>query len=128
MSKIIKGFIIDVVNKKAQPCEVKRNLESYYDLLNCDCIDIARRKIGGKYFDIILDDEGLFKDKPIPAAICEDASLLVGNILVVGIPEAHDIYCKETSLSDKDVKEIAQHIKFAIIDGDVTPILTGLKY
>ena len=128
MSKVIKGFMVDVENRKAHPCEVERNLESYYGLLNCDLIDITARKIGGKYYDIILDDEGLFKDNPIPAAFCEDGSPLVGNILIVGLPDMNDENGYETSLSDADIKEIARHIQFAFIDGKVFPILMGLEY
>lgn len=39
-------------------------LDSWYFLLHCDCIDIARRKIGDRVYDIICDDEGLLKERP----------------------------------------------------------------
>ncbi len=60
------------------------DFKSLYPLLNCRVFTIATRKIGGKYFDIYLDDEGLLKDGNIVSAISIDNSeVLVGNILVV---------------------------------------------
>ena len=45
------------------------DINEYYRLIGCDAFDIARRSIGGKMFDIFIDDEGLLKDSPIPSAI-----------------------------------------------------------
>lgn len=38
-------------------------LENYYKEIGCRCIDIATRQIGDCIYDIVLDDEGLLKDK-----------------------------------------------------------------
>ena len=63
-------------------------------------IDITRRKVGGKYFDIIVDDEGLFAEKPTVSAIDSNGDpALVGNLLFCN----HDGQGGETSLSETDI-------------------------
>lgn len=58
------------------------NLNEYYDALECEILDIARRKVGGKYFDVFVDDMGLFKENPVVTAISpEGEPMLVGNLI-----------------------------------------------
>lgn len=58
-------------------------LKSYYKLLHCDLVTITERKINGKFFDIVADDEGLFKPDPVISAITEEGKpALVGSILI----------------------------------------------
>lgn len=60
----------------------RERLEEYYRLLDCRCIDIREVAINGKYFDLIVDDEGLLKDRLIPTFyVEEDDTALFGNIL-----------------------------------------------
>lgn len=65
--KTIKGFLVN--EDKAEMVEIEEKLQSYYDVLNCDYIDVAVREIDGKEFDIICDDEGLFKENQIITAV-----------------------------------------------------------
>ncbi|HCJ37841.1 MAG TPA: hypothetical protein DHV37_05890 [Erysipelotrichaceae bacterium] len=89
--------------------EVECNdLDDYYKYLNCGCFDIATRKIGDKYYDIFVDDEGLFKDNPIMsmANIDNGEPMLVGNLIFAN----HDDEGNTTSLSDEDMNNIKRHI------------------
>lgn len=50
-------------------------------------VDCAERKIGDKFFDFWLDDEGLLKDEKIVSGILYDETrrreILVGNLLIL---------------------------------------------
>lgn len=67
---------------------VVKSLEDMYREIGCNTIDIASRKVGGKWFDFIVDDEGLLKADPKVSAIyrneaegtCEPA--LVGTLII----------------------------------------------
>lgn len=79
-----KMLLVDVKNKEVKPVECN-GLDDYYKYIGCRCIDIIRRKIGTRYFEIIVDDEGLFAEEPIVSAIDTDFNqVLVGNLLIAG--------------------------------------------
>lgn len=102
----MKMFLVDVKNQTLGVRDVQPKLEEYYRLLDCDTIDIVERQVGGKYFDIICDDEGLLKENPIPSALNKKGELmLVGNLLLCH----HDNEGNETELSDKDVRLITNN-------------------
>lgn len=83
------------------------DLDSFYKALGCDCFDIAYRKVGGKYYDIFCDDEGLFKeDNPITAISSRCERMLVGNLIFAN----HNEYGETTSLSDEDIDNITENI------------------
>ena len=84
-------------------------LDEYYKLLNCRSIDIVQRKIGGKHYDIICDDEGLlFEDwKPAMAIVDENSEikqLLAGNLFIV----LNDNQGNLRSLTKEDAVRILQ--------------------
>ena len=90
--KRLTGVFVDVVNEKIELKTLETNegsmLDEYYKLLNCRTIDIVTRKIGGKHYDIICDDEGLFNEncKAGMATLNKENELkeiLVGNLFVV---------------------------------------------
>ena len=57
-------------------------LDDYYKYLECDCFDIATRKINGVYFDIFCDDIGLFREDPKLTAVSpKNKPMLVGNLI-----------------------------------------------
>ena len=68
-TKKITGIFVNPADQVIKPATIEKHLEGYYKLLDCDCIDIVRRKIGGKYFDVICDDEALLKAAPVPAPV-----------------------------------------------------------
>ena len=85
---------------------VSGNLEDYYNILNCEVIDIVSRRIGKKYYDIICDDMGLLKDDPIPTAYDERFEpALYGNLFIVNEPD-QDSDGYVTSLTDEDYTNI----------------------
>ena len=65
----IKAYLIDVINETHKAVEIENKLADYYRELQCTVIDIQERKIGKKVFDIICDDEGLFKEPAKISAI-----------------------------------------------------------
>lgn len=106
-----KMLLIDVEN-----CDIKiveaNNLEDYYKLIECRCIDIVSRTIGGKRFEIICDDEGLFKELPkISALDCDGNPMLVGNLLIAG---GEVIDGELTSITDEEIHHITKHCRRVI--------------
>jgi len=101
--KIMKVFVLDTEDQSFNFVETEGGLSEWYRLLHCDLIDITERKIGGKYFDVICDDEGLFKENPIISAITDSGEArLVGSIAICN----HDGEGHETGLTWEDEKII----------------------
>ena len=83
--KLLRGVLVDVENEKFSTIEIPDNLYEFYKILKCDCIDIVVRRIGGKRFNIICDDIGLFKNPQKISAINNlGQPQLVGNLFIVG--------------------------------------------
>lgn len=104
--KKARCLVLDVANNKVYEKECSQ-LQDYYDALGCDCFDIATRKVGNKYFDMFVDDIGLFRDSPIPSVL--DANMqpmLVGNVVIAN----HDDEGNTTSLTDDDITLIKESI------------------
>ena len=104
----MRAVYLDVSNN-AKPAiiDLKDDLNEFYKLIKCDCIDIVSRKIGNKYYDIICDDNGLLVNRPVVSAIdILNNPALVGNLLIVGEPTA----CGEmTELSTEEAKMICDN-------------------
>lgn len=125
--KKIKGVLINVEKETVEVVEIDKTLSEYYRILNCTTIDIPSRKIGERYFDIICDDEGLFKDKPKISAVTMDGKpALVGNLFVVKFDGEEDI----TSLNDNDIEYIKSKIKRygTNVYPNPYPMLTELEF
>lgn len=63
------------------------HLKFFYDCLNCRYIDIITRRIGDRYFDFVIDDEGKLYEKPMTAIMVYDkenfiADCLAGSFLI----------------------------------------------
>lgn len=79
----MRMFLLDTEKQEAREVDIGTDLESYYKILHCDLITVTERKINGVYYDVIADDEELFKENPIISAITEEGkAALVGNILI----------------------------------------------
>ena len=104
--KTLKGIFLN--GRKSQVLTIKKDLEEYYTLLDCSTIDIVSRKIDGVWYDIICDDEGLFKDPLVVTAIGTDFNPeLVGSIFVVTYDDKKgDI----KSLTTEDIERINKRI------------------
>lgn len=100
-------LLLDVENNKVRELKCDA-LHDYYEALNCRCFDIVSRRIGKKYFDLFIDDEGLFKEDPIISAINNLGSpMLVGNIIFA----KHDSEGNTIDLAETEVKYIKKYIQ-----------------
>ena len=103
--KVIYSNVIE--DKHPEVIEIEEeDLHEIYRLLNCDAIDIVRRRIGDNMYRIIVDDLGLLKPNPLLSSfslINRDA-VLVGNLIIAGM---EDFEGRLTSLTEKNIKEIA---------------------
>lgn len=108
MSEKIKGFLIDVYNKKqAAEIEFEDTLDNIYKILDVETIDVACLKVEGHRYDFVVDDEGLFKNDAIPSVLDGAGNvLLVGNVLVVNSNDDGDF----VSLTDEEIKNLKNHI------------------
>ena len=111
----MKAFLLDAENRQTRTVEVNDadHLTDYYKYLNCELVDITSRKIGGKYFDIVADDEGLLKEPRIVSALdTEGQPALVGNLLFCNYdPETGE----EVSLTDEDIQLLRDNVRFAAV-------------
>jgi hypothetical protein len=110
----MKMLLIDVKNCEVRPVDVG-TLKEYYELLNCDTIDIVSRKIAGKYYEIICDDEGLLVNMPTLSAAWKTTKkpALFGNLLIAG--EAID--GELTSITSEDANAIMGSIILCGVQG-----------
>lgn len=92
------------------------DLDLYYQLLDCDTIDIVEGYGLNQTVDIICDDEGLLKEKPYlnpPASIAygilEHGQPIVGNALIVKpVPTPDGI--EEGGFTEEELEKIMQEI------------------
>lgn len=112
MAKKLIGVLVDVYNEKAQALEINDDLDSFYKILDCSCIDIVRRRIGGRHkkaFEIICDDEGLFREpQKISAINNQGEAQIVGSIFITGLT---DLDGNLTSLTEYDIAYILSKIQ-----------------
>lgn len=117
--KQLKAFYIDPTTNTAEPRTVEDSLSSFYKLLHCSSIEIVTRRIGAarrtgaygrayKQFSIICDEEGALIEDPLISAIDDFGDpMLVGALLIVGLPDDED---ELTDLTDADIKHIREHV------------------
>lgn len=120
----IKGVLIDTVKGTAEVVEIDKSLDEYYKVLNCRCIDIVQRCIGGKAFDIICDDEAALVDSPLPSAASPLGEvMLYGNLFVVKFDGEEDV----ESLTDEDAAHIFDNLlKLHVLMDGVSHVHTVL--
>ena len=83
---------------------IKDELETYYKLIGCTAIDVITRRINGKNYHIICDDEILLNNKYPKIGLWAPAGYNVyGNIIVAGFVNAIGDF---TSLSEEDCNSI----------------------
>lgn len=62
-------------------------LNEYYHLLGCRCIDMVAIDVDGYSYDVVCDDEGLFREPMVPALYISEEQVLFGNLAFVKIDE-----------------------------------------
>ena len=108
MERKLTGILVDVENEDVKVIEIEDKLDEFYRILNCDIIDIAHRYIGDKRFNIVCDDEGLFKDEPKISAIDNLGNMmLVGNLFIVS---GKNYDGELHSLSEEEIKHILARV------------------
>lgn len=119
--KKITGVYVNADEHSATTREIEASLDSYYRLLDVDCIDIVTRQIGGKYFDIICDDEALLKADPEPTMIDGSCNvLLCGNLFICSHKGA-----ELASITKADVKRILGSIRAVLTRNGVKEFVVG---
>ena len=107
---------------------VKANtLDDYYRLLEVDTIDIVTRKINGKYYDIVCDDEALLKESPIPRVLDkEQKPMIFGNVIIAGVADSEG---NMTDLSNEDIFQIMKNLGTIVLtDGRRYTCLLDVEY
>lgn len=64
MKNKLDAIVIRRLSREVITCTIEHiedDIETYYQLIGCRCIDIVTRYFGGVAFDVVLDDEGLLK-------------------------------------------------------------------
>ena len=122
-------FLVSIEDKKAEKVVIDHSLQAFYDTIHCfnDTIDIVMRKIGGKYFDVICDDDGLAKDPHHCSAVDKEGEpMLVGSFLVAN----HDAAGDTRSLTDEDIAGIQKSVQLVCTRNLPTPhpIIVGMEY
>ena len=81
--KKINCYIIDAKNMLYTKTTIDDNLETFYDIIKTDSIQIITRKINGKMTQIICDEEGKLKQHQYISDISEENNeTLVGNLII----------------------------------------------
>lgn len=110
----MKAYLVDVNEGRHGVVEISEHdqLKQFYRLIGCECIDIAVRRIGGKPFNIIVDDEGLLVSCPIISAVDgRMKGMLAGNLVIMGMDSD---WGELTGISDDDADLIAHNLILAI--------------
>ena len=130
----MKSLLIDTETRKASVVEIDDNdhLNEYYRYLKCNIVDITSRKVGGKYYDFIIYDEGMLTDSPVVSALDpEGQPALVGNLLICNFNAEEGT---EESLTDEDVARLQEFVAYGFEQnketGEVVPriFLTNVDY
>lgn len=95
------------------------DLQVFYDIIGCECIDIVKRKIGDNYYNIICDDEGLFVENPIISLAhpTDMYQTIHGNVIITGIEDENG---NLTSLTKIDIVKIKSSLKYLIMLDEIT--------
>lgn len=92
-----------------KPQAIEDKLETYYKLIGCELIDIVKRKIGGKYFEIVCDDEAKLKAEvpPVSGHVKDSYDEFVGVLVICGEADKEGAL---TSLSFEDYQLIKENV------------------
>lgn len=97
-------------NQPPQILDIEDRLQLYFDLIECDTLNIVQRKIGDRTFLIICDDEGVLKMPEKISAISSKGRIqFVGNLIICSdvVTEDGDL----VGLTDEETFYIMERIK-----------------
>ncbi len=95
--------------KYPEVLEIEDELDTYYKLIGCDCIDIITRIWRKRRYTVICDDMGFYKPN-LKVAIWDETKRdipIVGNVVICG---AGDVEGNLTSLTDEDVEILLKNV------------------
>lgn len=111
MAKKLRALVFDVVNDEFKEVTITDTLSDYYEMTNCDCIDMPNRFVGNRLYTIVCDDEGMLKGAYVSAMDCDnnkspdERAILVGNLIFLRQTYDGDV----KSLAGDDVEYIKKH-------------------
>lgn len=124
----LKTLLLDVYENEVREIEIEDDLHAFYEVLHCDCISAPTYRIGDRTYDIMADEEGLYKPIIKISAIDDDlAPMIVGSIMFFNFNSHTGEWL---SLTDDDIAYIKSHIKTVStrLFPDGYPMLTGCTY
>lgn len=123
----MKMFLIDVENNKTEVVDCDGELQSLYDLVKCDYVEIVERNICGVECNIICDEEGKLKNKRLSGVMYDKSDYFVGNLLICGMADSEG---NLTGLKDEEIEIIQDCIGEFDYEGESEPrkILLEIEY
>lgn len=121
---MLKVLVLDTDNVSMEVRDIEDELEVFYEIIGCRCIDIPSRKIGSKYYDIIVDDEGLLVGKMVSAIDENFEPMLVGNLIICNSDQEGNL----VSLTDEDISIIQHSVKYGYTRDGRTAIAVKMSY
>ena len=85
---------------------VNDELEVYYEVLNCDMIDITTINVNGVEYDIIHDDEFLLKRPLVPTLYVNNELIIFGAFLISRANEDGE----EIGLTHKEIDSFLEYM------------------
>lgn len=85
---------------------VNDELELYYDMLDCDMIDITTINVNGVEYDIIHDDEFLLKRPLVPTLYVNNELIIFGAFLISRANEDGE----EIGLTHKEIDNFLEYM------------------
>ena len=82
-------------------------LNEYYRLLGCQCIDMVAIDVDGYSYDVVCDDEGLFREPMVPTLYISEEQVLFGNLAFVKIDEEG----YTVGLEKEDIERLLHYIE-----------------
>ena len=82
-------------------------LSEYYRLLGCRCIDMVAIDVDGYSYDVVCDDEGLFREPLVPTLYISHDQVLFGNLAFVKTDE--EGYA--VGLESEDISRLLRYIE-----------------
>ena len=81
-------------------------LNEYYHLLGCRCIDMVEIDVDNYSYDVVCDDEGLFREPMVPTLYISEEQVLFGSLAFVKIDEEG----YTVGLENEDIKRLLRYI------------------